>query len=250
MARRMYVVGNWKMHGLSSDLAEIRAIADAARQSSNVDTALCVPAILIERAVRAVPGFPIGAQDVHFAEKGAHTGCVSAAMLKDAGAELTIVGHSERREAQRETDEEVRAKAEAGLAAGLSIILCVGESLDVRESGAAISTVEEQLRCSIPPELDAADRFAIAYEPIWAIGTGRVPSSDEIAEMHEAIREQLRLAYGAASDPVRILYGGSAKASNAAEIFSVESVDGALVGGASLTAADFIPIVEAAARAR
>lgn len=238
------------MHGLSSDLAEIRAIADAARQFSNVETALCVPAILIERAVRAVPGFPIGAQDVHFAEKGAHTGCVSAAMLKDAGAELTIVGHSERREAQRETDEEVRAKAEAGLAAGLSIILCVGESLDVRESGAAISTVEEQLRHSIPPKLDAADRFAIAYEPIWAIGTGRVPSIDDIAEMHSAIREQLRLAYGATSDSVRILYGGSAKASNAAEIFSVASVDGALVGGASLIAADFIPIVEAAARAR
>ena len=250
MARRMYVVGNWKMHGLSSDLAEIRAIAEAAGRSPDVDTALCVPAILIERAVRAVPGFPIGAQDVHYAEKGAHTGCVSAAMLKDAGAELTIVGHSERREAQRETDEEVRAKAEAGLAAGLSIILCVGESLDVRESGAAISTVEEQLRCSIPPNLDAAERFAIAYEPIWAIGTGRVPSIDDIAEMHDAIREQLRLAYGAASDPVRILYGGSAKASNAREIFSVASVDGALVGGASLTAADFIPIVEAAARSR
>jgi triosephosphate isomerase len=246
----MYVVGNWKMHGLSSDLAEIRAIAEAARQSPDVDIALCVPAILIERAVRAVPGFPIGGQDVHFAEKGAHTGCVSATMLKDAGAELTIVGHSERREAQRETDEEVRAKAEAALAAGLSVILCVGESLDVRESGAAVSTVEEQLRQSIPQKLDDVGRFAIAYEPIWAIGTGRVPSTDDIAEMHDAIREQLGLAYGSASDSVRILYGGSAKASNAAEIFSVASVDGALVGGASLTALDFIPIVEAAAQSR
>ena len=246
----MYVVGNWKMHGLSTDLAEIRAIADAAGQHPQVDTALCVPTILIERAVRAVPGFPIGAQDVHSAAKGAHTGCISAEMLLDAGAELTIVGHSERREAQRETDEEVRAKAEAALAAGLSAILCVGESLGVRESGSAITTVEEQLRRSLPQMLDAPDRFAIAYEPIWAIGTGRVPSTSDIAEMHEAIRRQLGQTYGAVSDSVRILYGGSAKASNAAEIFSVASVDGALVGGASLTASDFIPIVEAAASAR
>ena len=250
MSRRMYVVGNWKMHGVSADLAEIREIADQSKLFSAVDTALCVPAILIERAVRAVPEFPIGAQDVHFAEKGAHTGCISAAMLQDAGARLTIVGHSERREAQRETDDEVRSKAEAALAAGISVILCVGESLDVRESGDAVSTVEEQLRRSIPETLQASDRFAIAYEPIWAIGTGKVPSTDDIREMHDAIRAQLRLTYGTASDAIRVLYGGSAKASNAAEIFSVESVDGALVGGASLVAADFIPIVEAAARSR
>jgi triosephosphate isomerase len=247
MARRMYVVGNWKMHGLSADLAEIRAIAEAAGGFPDVDTALCVPAILIERASRAVPGFPIGAQDVHFADKGAHTGCVSAAMLHDARARLTIVGHSERRDAQRETDEEVRAKAEAALAAGLSVILCVGESLEVRESGSALATVEEQLRKSIPQSLSTPDRFAIAYEPIWAIGTGRVASNDDIGEMHEAIRRQLQLAYGDSSESVRVLYGGSVKASNAAEIFSVPSVDGALVGGASLTAADFIPIVKAAA---
>jgi triosephosphate isomerase (TIM) len=250
MARRMYVVGNWKMHGLSADIAEIRAIADAARGFPIVDSALCIPAVLIERAVRAVPGFPIGAQDVHFAEKGAHTGCISAAMLQDAGADLAIVGHSERREAQRETDEEVRCKAESALAAGMAVILCVGESLDVRESGNAVSTVEEQLRRSIPQELGAPDRFAIAYEPIWAIGTGKVPSNEDIREMHEAIRGQLRAAHGEASDSVRVLYGGSVKASNASEIFSVDSVDGALVGGASLTAADFIPIVEAAASAR
>jgi triosephosphate isomerase len=246
----MYVVGNWKMHGLSTDLTEIRAIADASGRSPQVDTALCVPAILIERAVRAVPGFPIGAQDVHSAAKGAHTGCVSADMLLDAGAELTIVGHSERREAQRETDEEVKAKAEAALAAGLSVILCVGESLSVRESGSAISSVEGQLRHSLPQALDSPKRFAIAYEPIWAIGTGKVPSNGDIAEMHDAIRGQLEQAYGTAGDSVRILYGGSVKASNAAEIFAVASVDGALVGGASLTANDFIPIVEAAALAR
>jgi triosephosphate isomerase len=246
----MYVVGNWKMHGVSADLGEIRAIAEGAARFPDVDAALCLPAILIERAVRAVPEFPIGAQDVHFAEKGAHTGCISAAMLQDAGARLTIVGHSERREAQRETDEEVRSKAEAALAAGLSVILCVGESLDVRESGGAVATVAEQLRRSIPAKLDASDRFAIAYEPIWAIGTGKVPSIDDIREMHDAIRHQLATAYGSASDAMRVLYGGSAKASNAADIFSVASVDGALVGGASLTAADFIPIVEAAAHSR
>ena len=250
MTRRMYVVGNWKMHGLSSDLAEIRAIAEAAREFPAVDTALCVPAILIERATRAVPGFPIGGQDVHFAEKGPHTGCISAAMLWDAGARLTIVGHSERREGQRESDEEVRAKAEAALAAGLSVILCVGESLHVRESGAALATVGEQLRRSVPRSLDAPDQFTVAYEPIWAIGTGRVASNDDIAEMHETIRRQLELAYGNASDLVRVLYGGSVKASNAAEIFSVSSVDGALVGGASLNADDFMPIVKAAASSR
>jgi triosephosphate isomerase len=140
-------------------------------------------------------------------------------MLWDAGARLTIVGHSERREGQRESDEEVRAKAEAALAAGLSVILCVGESLDVRESGAALATVGEQLRRSVPQSLDAPDQFTVAYEPIWAIGTGRVASNDDIGEMHEAIRRQLELAYGNASDRVRVLYGGSVKASNAAEIF-------------------------------
>jgi triosephosphate isomerase len=250
MARRVYVVGNWKMHGLSTDLAEIEAIAAGASHYSTVDTALCVPAILIERAVRAIPGFAIGAQDVHFADKGAHTGCVSAAMLLDAGAQLTIVGHSERREAQRETDEEIRAKAEAAFAAGLSVILCVGESAEIRESGKAISTVEDQLRQSLPQKLDATDRLAIAYEPIWAIGTGKIASNEDIAEMHDAIRRQLQATYGASSDAIRVLYGGSVKASNAAEIFSVESVDGALVGGASLTEAEFIPIIEAAATAR
>lgn len=250
MARRMYVVGNWKMHGLSSDIAEVASIASAAKAFPTVDVALCLPAILIERAVRAVPGFPIGSQDVHEAEKGAHTGCISAAMLLDAGASLTIVGHSERREAQRESDDEVRAKAEAALAAGLSVILCVGESLSTREAGSAVATVEDQLRRSIPAALATPGRFAVAYEPIWAIGTGKVPSIADIAEMHDAIRRQLDGAYGAGSSAVRVLYGGSVKASNAAEIFSVPSVDGALVGGASLTTADFLPIVQAAAAAR
>jgi triosephosphate isomerase (TIM) len=247
MALRKLVAGNWKMHGLSSDLAEIKAIADASKLYPQVDVALCVPAILIERAARAVPGFAIGGQDVHFAEDGAYTGCVSAEMLLDAGASLTIVGHSERREAQRESNQDVRAKAESALAAGLGTILCVGESLDVRDQGGAVQAVVDQLAESIPAQVTGDAELAIAYEPIWAIGTGEVPTSAEIAEMHSAVRRRLAQAYGDAAGNVRILYGGSVKPSNAAEIFSVPNVDGALVGGASLKASDFIPIVTAAA---
>lgn len=241
------VAGNWKMHGLSTDLIEVKAIAEAARSYAQVDVALCVPASLIERAARAVPGFPIGAQDVHEAPHGAYTGSISAPMLIDAGASLTIVGHSERREAQRESDADVKAKAEAALAAGLDVILCVGESLSARAVGRAIETVVAQLAGSLPDGVDGKAKLAIAYEPIWAIGTGKVPTSAEIGEMHGAIRERLRELYGSAADQVRILYGGSVKPSNAAEIFGVADVDGALVGGASLRAADFIPIVAAAA---
>ena len=243
MALKKLVAGNWKMHGVSSDLEQVRAIADQARGHPGVDVALCVPAILIERAVRAVPGFAIGGQDVHFAEKGAHTGCTSALMLLDAGASLTIVGHSERRDAQRESDSEVKAKAQAGQSVGLAVILCVGEALEVREQGHALETVMAQLDGSLP---ETAKNLAIAYEPIWAIGTGKIPTTPEIAEMHAAIRSKLRDRYGAEGAQIRILYGGSVKASNAAEIFAIADVDGALVGGASLTAADFIPIVAAA----
>ena len=247
MRVRRLVAGNWKMHGLSADLAEIKAIADASGRYPQVDVALCVPAILIERASRAVPGFAIGGQDVHHAEKGAHTGCTSAAMLLDAGATLTIVGHSARRDAQRESDAEVKAKAEAALSSGLNVILCVGESLAVRDSGKAVESVLAQLDGSLPGRLGGGAELAIAYEPIWAIGTGKVPTLEEIGEMHSAIRRRLGEHYGAAGERVRVLYGGSVKASNAAEIFSVEDVDGALVGGASLTVADFMPIVGAAA---
>jgi triosephosphate isomerase len=246
MALKKLVAGNWKMNGLSSDLTEVRAIADESRSYPAVDVALCVPAILIERASRAAPGFPIGGQDVHEFASGAHTGCVSAQMLLDAGAVLTIVGHSERRDAQHETDEEVRAKAEAALGCGLSVILCVGESLAVRDRGEAIGTVVEQLGRSLPGKVTNAE-LAIAYEPIWAIGTGKVPTTGEIAEMHAALRKQLVDRYGPAGEGVRVLYGGSVKGSNAEEIFSVADVDGALVGGASLKAADFMPIVAAAA---
>jgi len=242
------VAGNWKMHGLSSDLAEVGSIAAASKSYPGVDVALCVPAILIERAARAVPGFPIGGQDVHHSERGAHTGCTSALMLLDAGASLTIVGHSERRDAQRESDEDVKAKAESALSVGLSVILCVGEALEVRERGDAVKTVMRQLDGSLPG-LNGEAELGIAYEPIWAIGTGKIPTNSEIGEMHAAIRAKLRDRYGSEGGKVRILYGGSVKASNASEIFSIADVDGALVGGASLKGADFIPIVAAAAAA-
>ena len=247
MAPRKFVAGNWKMHGLSSDLPEIEAIAEASRAFPQVDVALCLPAILIERAARAVPAFAIGGQDVHESEQGAHTGCVSAAMLVDAGARLTIVGHSERREAQRESDADVKAKAEAALSSGLDVILCVGEILEVREQGAAVGTVLAQLAGSLPERLQPGRELAIAYEPVWAIGTGKIPTMQEIGEMHGAVRAALVDAFASDGETTRILYGGSVKASNASEIFSVRDVDGALVGGASLRVADFLPIVAAAA---
>ena len=246
MALNRLVAGNWKMHGVAADLEQAKAIAEGARDYPSVDVALCVPATLIERAARALPGFAIGAQDVHSAAKGAHTGCVSAAMLKDAGASLTIVGHSERREAQRETDAEVKAKAEAALAARLGVILCVGESLEVRATGEAMAVVGEQLLASIPDAIPDPVLFSIAYEPIWAIGTGKVPTLAEIGEMHAGLRQRLVSIFDDRGSEVRILYGGSVKSENAAAIFGVADVDGALVGGASLTAADFLPIVEAA----
>jgi triosephosphate isomerase len=245
MTRRKLVAGNWKMHGTGAELGEVMAIALAA-ETAGCDVALCLPATLIERAVRAAPGFAVGGQDVHAAEKGAHTGDLSAAMLKDAGASLTIVGHSERRQDHGETDSAVRAKAEAALRAGLGVILCIGESLEVRNQGQAVATVCDQLDDSLP-QVNDTSALAIAYEPIWAIGTGLVPSTPEIGDMHAALRERLVAAYGDAGREVRILYGGSVKASNAAEIFAIPDVDGALVGGASLAAADFLPIVAAAA---
>jgi triosephosphate isomerase (TIM) len=244
MTKRKLVAGNWKMHGTGADLGQVTAISIAA-ETAGCDVALCVPATLIERAVRAAPGFAIGGQDVHAMDQGAHTGDVSAIMLTDAGARLTIVGHSERRAAYGESDAAVRAKAEAALAAGLAVILCVGESLAVRDSGQAVATVSAQLDASLP-QAGGGPSLAIAYEPIWAIGTGKVPTTGEIADMHAALRARLVVAYGEAGKLVRILYGGSVKASNAAEIFAVPDVDGALVGGASLKAADFLPIVAAA----
>jgi triosephosphate isomerase len=241
MANRKLVAGNWKMHGTADSIAEIVLIAAAV--PAGVDVALCLPATLIERAARAVPGFAIGGQDVHGEAKGAFTGDLAAHQLHDAGARLVIVGHSERRDGHRESDGQVRAKAISAMAAALDVILCVGESFAEREAGRAVATVSAQLDASLPP----AAPDAVAYEPIWAIGTGRIPSLEDIGEMHSALRGRLVALYGEAGVAVRLLYGGSVKPSNAAEIFGVADVDGALVGGASLTAADFLPIVVAAA---
>lgn len=247
MARRKLVAGNWKMHGLAGDLGQLTQISITAETTDSVDVALCVPATLIHRAVAAAPGFTIGGQDLHANEKGAHTGDISAAMLKDAGATMVIVGHSERRQDHGESDATVAAKAAAGLAAGLHVILCVGESLEIREKGEATQFVSAQLQASMPPLSGASGRLSIAYEPIWAIGTGKVAGSDEITQMHDVLRASLReLLSPAVANSMLLLYGGSVKAENAADILGLANVDGALVGGASLTAAQFEPIIVAA----
>ncbi|HEV2600097.1 triose-phosphate isomerase [Sphingopyxis sp.] len=248
MARRKYVVGNWKMNGLHGAIAEAEAIFVAAQAHSAVDVALC-PSFTVIGAMAAVARRvkgTVGGQDCHPAASGAFTGSVSAPMLVDAGASVVIVGHSERREGFDESDDDVRAKGEAALAAGLSVILCVGEPLAVRESDGAIEYVLLQIAGSVPETFDP-QRLAIAYEPIWAIGTGLVPTLDDVAAMHGAIRGALADRFGAAADEMRILYGGSVNGDNAAELLGAGDVDGALVGGASLTAAKFLPIVEAAA---
>lgn len=245
MARRKYVVGNWKMNGLKSALGEAEAIFAAAGQQAVVDVALCPPFTMVG-ALAALPKAVVGGQDCHAAQSGAYTGSVSAPMLVDSGATLVLVGHSERREGFAESDADVKAKAEAALAAGLNVILCCGEPQAVRESGGAISFVLSQIEHSLPDAFDA-DRLAIAYEPIWAIGTGLVPTLDDVSAMHRALREALRARVGGKADQMRLLYGGSVNGENAAELLSAGDVDGALVGGASLSAAKFNPIVDAAA---
>ncbi|MFT3965743.1 MAG: triose-phosphate isomerase [Sphingobium sp.] len=244
--RRPLIAGNWKMNGLKADLSEIFAIAAEAASRPSVDVALFVPATLIAPAVNAAPGFFIGGQDCHENAAGAHTGCVSAAMLAEAGARGVLVGHSERRTDQHETDATIAAKASRARSEGLSVILCVGESLEVRDAGNAEDVVSAQLLASLPQEA-ASDWLSIAYEPIWAIGTGRVPTVEAIGQMHSALRAALRTVIGEDADKVRILYGGSVNGDNAAEILAVADVDGGLVGGASLTAAKFTPIIAAAA---
>lgn len=227
------IAGNWKMNGNLAALGEIDAIAQAAMPLA-LDVAICPPFTLIAPACGR--GVAIGAQDCHAKTSGAHTGDVSADMLVEAGAVFCIVGHSERRANNGETDADVRAKAEAAIAAGMTAIVCVGETLAERDAGDAVAVVKRQLAGSIPGMLD---KTVVAYEPVWAIGTGRTPSAEDVAEIHAEIRAIV-------GDGVRILYGGSVKASNAAELLHIDNVDGALVGGASLTAADFIPIITAA----
>lgn len=248
MANRKYIVGNWKMNGLREQLSDIAEIAKLADQYTAVDVAICPPVTLIAPAVEHAPGFMIGAQDCHFAAGGAHTGCLSAAMIREAGAGLSILGHSERRTDQHETDAEVKAKAEAVHAAGLGAIICIGETEQERDAGQAIDVVCGQLAGSFPDGADA-NWLTIAYEPVWAIGTGRVPEASDVEEMHAAIRgklEQLMVEEGDAGK-VRILYGGSMNGENAAQLLAVANVDGGLVGGASLTAEKFGPIIESAA---
>lgn len=243
---RKLIAGNWKMNGLMADVAQIEAIAAAVAPHPGVDTALCLPATLVGPAVQKVPSMAIGGQDCHMSVSGAHTGCVSAAMLKDAGAALTIVGHSERRAAQQESDSDIRDKALAAKAAGLSAIVCVGETEAERDAGTAVALVLSQLDGSLPDEAASA-WLAVAYEPVWAIGTGRIPSAEDVAEMHGAIRANLEARFGADGSAVRILYGGSMNGDNAAGLLAIPNVDGGLIGGASLSAEKFLPIVAAAA---
>jgi triosephosphate isomerase len=211
-----------------------------------VEVALAPPFTLIHATRKEAGLIGVGAQDCHAAEGGAHTGDISAAMLKDSGAGFVIVGHSERRADHGETDADVKAKAEAALAVGLSAIVCVGETEAQRDAGEAEAVVARQLEGSLPRGESAAVKVTVAYEPVWAIGTGRTPTVDDIGAMHRAIRQRLNAVYGDDGAAIRILYGGSVKPENAAELLGADEVGGALVGGASLTAESFLGIVAAA----
>lgn len=237
--------GNWKMNGLAESLTEIAALA-ADHPNPACEVLICPPATLLSRLADATAGGPVrtGGQDCHAAASGAHTGDVSAEMIADAGGAYVIVGHSERRADHGEDDATVRAKAEAAWRAGLSAIICIGETLDEREAGRTIEIVGDQLQGSVPEGATAANTV-IAYEPVWAIGTGKVPTLEEIGAVHDDIRARLTARFGEDAAGMRLLYGGSVKPSNAAEIFDVSNVNGALVGGASLKAADFGGIVAA-----
>ncbi|MBL9051549.1 MAG: triose-phosphate isomerase [Tabrizicola sp.] len=237
--------GNWKMNGTKASLAEVAALLSAHGQPA-CEMLLCPPATLIAAMAEAAQGtaLKVGAQDCHPKPQGAHTGDISAAILKDAGASHVILGHSERRTDHGETDDLVRAKAEAVVDAGLVAIVCIGETEAERDAGKTLAVIGTQLDGSIPMGATAAN-LVVAYEPVWAIGTGRTPTLSEIAEVHSFLRGRLRGLIGDEAETVRILYGGSVKPSNAVEIFAVPHVDGALVGGASLKAVDFGAIVEA-----
>ena len=244
--RTKIAAGNWKMNGLSRSLDQLSELAKN-QTSAECAVVICPPALLLFPAVEMThsSSIDVGAQDCHTAQSGAHTGDISAPMVKDTGAKYVIVGHSERRENYGETDKDVCAKAIAARDAGLIAILCIGESLSDRETGKTLDVIGVKLAASVP-EGATADTLVIAYEPIWAIGTGKVPNLAQIIEVHDFIRAELNTRFGAEiGNCISLLYGGSVKASNAAEIFTAENVDGALVGGASLKAADFSPIVDA-----
>ncbi|MEM1045146.1 MAG: triose-phosphate isomerase [Pseudomonadota bacterium] len=242
------VAGNWKMNGMRAALPELKAIdagyAEAMRD--RVDLAVCPPATLLSEAVASVTSghIRIGGQDCHANENGAHTGDVSAWMIRDCGADCVIVGHSERRADHGESSTAVHAKALAAHAAGLTAIICVGESEAERDAGNTLDVVADQVAASVPDAAEPSGTI-IAYEPVWAIGTGRTPTTDDVAEVHAMIRDRLESRFGTDGSAIRILYGGSVKPANAAELMGVSNVNGALVGGASLKATDFLGIAAA-----
>lgn len=245
--RRKIAAGNWKMNGLKASLEELEALKSSS-EGAICDIILCPPATLVAAMadIAAESGIVIGGHDCHWNETGAHTGDISAEMLADAGAGAVILGHSERRADHGETNAEVNTKSVAAWRAGLQAIVCVGETEGQRDAGETLDVIGGQLDGSTPDEATAANTI-IAYEPVWAIGTGRTPTLDEVAEVHDFLRGKLVARFGdEIGNGVRILYGGSVKPSNASEIFAVSNVDGGLVGGASLKASDFSGIVSAA----
>jgi triosephosphate isomerase (TIM) len=244
-AVRKLAAGNWKMNGLAASLTEVEKLLETHPEPA-CETLICPPATLIAQMAWRCrdKSLKIGGQNCHWEASGAHTGDISAAMLADAGASHVILGHSERRSNHGETDAEVAAKTQAAWAAGLVTVVCVGETERQRDLGTTLPVVGGQLDTSLPDGCTAAN-LVVAYEPVWAIGTGRTPTLAEIAEVHDFIRAALAERFGPEGEGVRLLYGGSVKPSNAAEIFAVSNVDGALVGGASLKAADFGAIIDA-----
>jgi len=241
MARRPLVAANWKMNGLKASIAELEKIIAGARALAAVDLVVCPPATLIASFAAKAQGtrVAIGGQDCHAEAAGAYTGDISAEMLRDAGATAVIVGHSERRRYHGETDAAVRAKAIAAGRAGLLAIICIGETRAQRDAGRTRDVLRAQLDGSLP---DNDESIAIAYEPVWAIGSGRTPTRDDVGETHAFIRERLSSRFVQTGRNTRILYGGSVKPGNAGDLLSVEDVDGALVGGASLNADEFLAI--------
>lgn len=244
--RRKLAAGNWKMNGTWESMSEVSTLLNR-HKTPGCEILLCPPATLLSRmSDMTVDGaIKTGGQDCHAGENGAHTGDIAANMLADAGAEYVILGHSERRADHKESDQDVCAKSVSALNSGLKVIICCGESLDQREAGKTLEIIGAQLAGSIPEDVTGAT-MVVAYEPIWAIGTGKVPTLEQIGEVHDFIRSALEQRFGEkVGSAVRILYGGSVKPGNAAEIFAVSNVDGALVGGAALKAADFSPIIQA-----
>jgi triosephosphate isomerase len=241
---RPLVAGNWKMNGLQASVAELNKIVTGAdKLADKADILVCPPATLLAAFAAAAQrsSVSVGAQDCHAEAFGAHTGDLSAEMLKDAGASAVIIGHSERRQDHAESDADVQSKTQAAWRAGLLPIVCLGETKEERDAGATLSRIERQIAESLPQTLKGD--LVLAYEPVWAVGSGLTPTPSDVAEVHALIRDRLRARYGAAGEAVRILYGGSVKPSNAKELMAVENVDGALVGGASLKADDFLGIV-------